>query len=112
MPSGEDVQVEVAYGLAAVRAGVEDEAVAVGEFFLAGDVGGGGEEVAEDLAVLGRGVRVRDDVAFGGEQQVYGRLGIDVGEAEGVFVLVDASDGDLIADDLAEEAVGGHGFIP
>ena len=103
---------EMVDGLAAVGAGVEDEAVAVGELFLAGDFGGGGEEVAEDLAMLRRGVRVGDDVALGDEQKVHGRLGIDVGEAEGVFVLVDASDGDLIADDLAEEAVGGHGFIP
>jgi len=98
----------VAYGLAAVFAGVDDDAVAAGELFLAGDVCGGGEEVAEDLAVLGGGVGVRDDVVLGDEQQVGGRLGVDVREADGVGVFVDLCGGDLAAYDFAEEAVGGH----
>ncbi len=34
-----------------------------------------------------------------------GRLGVDVGEGEGVFVLIDALGGDVAGDDLAEEAI-------
>ena len=51
--AAEDVDVEVFDGLAAVGAGVDDEAVAVPEALGLGDLTGGGEEGAEKAGVLG-----------------------------------------------------------
>jgi len=95
---------EVVDGLSAVGAGVEDDAVAVGEVLKAGDFGGGGEEVAEEGCVGWGGVREGGDVAFGDDEDVGRGLGIDVGEGEGEVVLVEAGDGDGGGGDLAEEA--------
>jgi len=95
---------EVVDGLSAVGAGVEDDAVAVGEVLLAGDLGGGGEEVAEEGGVGWNSVGERGDVALGDDEDVDGGLGVDVGEGEGEVVLVEAGDGDGGGGDLAEEA--------
>jgi hypothetical protein len=102
----EEVEVEVLDGLAAVGAGVDDDAVAVGEVLLAGDFGGGGEELAEERGVGGGGVGERGDVLFGDDEDVDGGLGVDVREGEDVVVLIEASDGDGAGGNLAEEAGG------
>ena len=100
-------------GLAAVGAGVDDEAVAAFEVLGAGDLGGGGEQFAEQGGVLGQGVGMGGDVALRDDEDVHGRLGVDVGEGEGVGIVVQARDGNCSGDDLAEEAVRfgdvGHG---
>jgi hypothetical protein len=103
--AAEEVEVEVIDGLSAVGAGVDDEAVAVGEMLVAGDLGGGGEEVAEEGRVGGGGVGGRGDVLFGNDEDVGGGLRVDVGEGEGEVVFVEAGDGDGGGGDLAEEAV-------
>ena len=88
--SAEEVEMEVVDGLSAVGAGVEDDAVAVGEVLKAGDFGGGGEEVAEEGCVGWNSVGERGDVAFGDDEDVGRGLGIDVGDGEGEVVLVEA----------------------
>jgi len=103
-PAAEQVDVQMVDRLAAVGAGVDDQAVAVGKVLCAGDFAGGVEELAEALGVVLRGVRVRSDVVFGDDEDVDRRLRIDVGEGEGVLVLVDAGGGDFAGDDFAEEA--------
>ena len=107
MAAAEEVDVEVVDGLAAVGAGVDDEAVAVGEVLPAGDFAGCVEEVAEGGFVVLRGVGVGGQVVFGDDEDVGGGLGIDVREGEGLLVFVDAGGGDFAGDDFAEEA--GHG---
>jgi hypothetical protein len=107
--SAEEVEMEVVDGLSAVGAGVEDDAVAASvlanaEVLLAGDLGGGGEEVAEEGGVGWNSVGERGDVALGDDEDVDGGLGVDVGEGEGEVVLVEAGDGDGGGGDLAEEA--------
>ena len=97
---------KVVDGLAAVGAGVDDEAVAAIEVMGAGEVAGGGEEGAEEGGVFGEGVGVGGDVAFWNEEEVGRRLGVDVGEGEDVGGFVKAFGGDGSGDDLAEEAVG------
>ena len=106
LSSAEEVDVEVVDGLAAVGAGVEHQAVAVGEVLGAGDFAGGVEELAEAGGIVLCGVGVRGEVVFGDDEDVCGRLGVDVWEGEGVLVLVEAGNGDFAGDDFAEEA--GH----
>ncbi len=102
----EEVDVEVFDGLAAVGAGVDDEAVAFGEVLLAGDLGGDEDQVAEHGGVVGDGVGERGEVVAGDDEDVGGGLGVDVGEGVGGFVLVDGGGGDFTVGDFAEEA--GH----
>ena len=90
MAAAEEVEVEVVDGLAAIGAGVDDDAVAVGEILPAGDFGGGGEEVAEEGCVVGSGMGQGGDVTLGDDEDVDGGLGVDVREGEGVVVLVEA----------------------
>jgi hypothetical protein len=104
--AAEEVYVEVVYGLAAVGAGVDDEAVAVGEVVLAGEVSGDVEEMAEGGFVVERGMGVAGDVVFGDDEEVGGGLGVDVCEGDGGVVFVEAGGGDFSGDDFAEEA--GH----
>jgi len=98
--------VEVLDCLATVGAGVDDEAVALGEVLLASDLACRVEEVAEGGFVVLRGVGVGGQVVFGDDEDVGGGLGIDVREGEGLLVFVDAGGGDFAGDDFAEEA--GH----
>ena len=109
MASAEDVEVEVGDGLAAVVAGVDDDAEAVGEHAL-GERGRFFEEMAEEFGGCFGDVGV---VLLGNEQQVGGGLRVDVGEGDGVVVLVDGFDGDGVVGDLAEETVrhGGFGHV-
>jgi len=101
----EEVQVEVVDGLAAIVAGVDDQAVAVGEGVGAGEIGGDGGEMAEEGSVVRGGVGERGEVLLGDDEDVSGGLRVDVGEGEGEVVLVEAGGGDGAGDDLAEEAV-------
>lgn len=110
--AAEHVNVEVFDGLAAVRAGVDDEPVATFEVLGAGDLAGGGEQIAEQGGVFGQGVGVGGDVTFGNDEHVHGRLGVDVGEGDGMGILMQARDRDFPGDNFAEETVrlwvGGH----
>ena len=106
MAAAEDVDVEMVDGLAAVRAGVDDETVPVVEVLLASNVTGRGEQVAEQGGVLGQGFGVRRDVALGDDEHVDGGLRMNVGEGQGVGRFVEARDRDGAANDLAEQAVG------
>jgi hypothetical protein len=97
--------VDVVDGLAAVRAVVDDEAEALVELLLAGDLGGRDQEVAQNLlvAVLGLG-QLREAVArLGDEDDVRGALRRDVAEREHGVVLEDHLGGDLLGDDLVED---------
>ncbi len=93
--------------LAAVGAGVDGYAIALGEAFGFGDLGCGPEEMAEELAVVSVGFGEGDNVLAGGDEDVDGGLRVDVGEGVALVVFVDRGGGDGAVDDLAEEA--GHG---
>jgi hypothetical protein len=105
--AAEEVDVEVVDGLAAVGAGVDDEAVAVGEVLLASDFCGDVEEVAEHGGVVLHGVGVGGEVVFGDDEDVDRGLGVDVGKGEDLVVFVDGLYGDFPVRDFAEET--GHG---
>lgn len=96
---------EVVDGLTAVRAGVDDQAVAAGEVLLPGDEGRGGEQLAEPWGFGGRGVGERGDVLLRDKENVRRCLGADVWEGQDVLVLIEARDGDCAGGNFAEEAV-------
>ncbi len=102
---------EVVDGLAAVVAGVDDQAVPVGEAVCAGEVGGYGGEVAEERGVFLGDVGERGEVLLGDDKEVGGGLGVDVGKGDGLVVFMEALGGDGAGDDLAEEAVGVGGCL-
>ena len=97
------MDVEVVDGLAAVGAGVDDEAVAVGEVLGAGDFADGVEEMAEERFVILRRMGMRGEVVLGDDEDVGGSLRVEVREGESLLVFVDAGGGDFSRDDLAEE---------
>ena len=99
---------EVVDGLAAIRAGVEDDAIAAVEPICPRDFGGLGKQVAQQRRLRRPGLRQRRDVFLGNDQQMGRRLGAKVGEAEAQLVLVDALGRDAAGDDLSEDAIGTH----
>src|ERR1700679_1233297 len=80
LPSSQQMHMEVVDGLASVRAGVDDETVALCQPLLPGDLGGRCEQMAEQLRVVGSGMRERGKVLPGDDEHVDGRLRVDVRE--------------------------------
>ena len=79
--SAEDVEVQVHDGLAAVRAAVVDDAVAVAEAFRLGDLGDGFKAARDPHAVL-RGYLVgAGNVSLGNNEDMHRSLRIDVAES-------------------------------
>jgi len=99
------MQMQVIYGLSAVRAGVDHEAKTIVEVLPVSDFVSCCEELTENL-IGGRGVSERRVVSLGDDQQVHWRLWINVRKREHGLVFVDPCDWDHIAGDPAEEAVG------
>ena len=92
-------------GLAAVRAGVDDEAVAVTQLLCDGNLSRGCDQTAEHGGVLLEGFFGRGQVLFWNNEKVLRRLWVDVGKGEDNVIFVDAVDGDGAGGNLAEEAV-------
>ena len=111
--SAEQVQVQVGDGLAAVRAGVDNEAVAVAQVLGGRDLSCRGDELAEHGRVLREGLFGGGEVLFWDDQEMLRGLWVDVGKGEDEVILVDAIDGDGSGGNLTEDAVGrgfrGHG---
>ena len=82
MPSAEQMQVEVVDGLSAVRAGVENDAIAAVKLCGAGDFGGLSKQMAQQRRLRRLCLCQRGDVFLGNNQQVGRCLGVKVGEAE------------------------------
>jgi len=78
--SAEKVDVEMLDGLAAVLAGVDHQAVSLGEAFVARHLSGGPEQVAEQKAVALIGIVQGGDVFARHHQQMHGRLRMKVGK--------------------------------
>ena len=103
---------EVGDGLSAVGAVVDDDAEAVFEVELAGEFCGGEEEVAEGGLVFGGGVADARNGFAGDDQEVCGRLRVDVAERYAEVVLVFELAGDVPVHDFLEEGlVHGLGIV-
>ena len=105
--AAEEVDVEMVDGLAAVAAGVEHHAVAIGEALFAGDLGRGPEEVAQQRLIALISIRERIDVLARHHEHVDRRLRVNVREGIAELVLVDGGGRNGSFNDLAEEAAHG-----
>ena len=104
MASTEEVDVEMGNRFTAVRAVVDDEAVAGGGYvFAAGDVGGSEEEVAEEALIIGLSGSDAVDGFFGNDEDVDRGLGGDVAEGEALVVFEDDVGRDFAGDDFFEK---------
>jgi len=95
---------EMIDGLAAVGAGVDHQAVALGQALVAGNLGGGPQQVAEQLAIRLIGIVHRGDVFARRQQYMDGRLRVEVGEGVAQLVLVDRRGGNASVNDFTKDA--------
>jgi hypothetical protein len=96
------VDVEMVDGLAAVFSGVDHQAVTLDQALLAGYLGGSPQKVSEQLAIRLIGVVHRGEVFTWRDQDMDGRLGVNVGEGVAELVLVDRLGGDASVNDFAK----------
>ena len=99
------MNVEVFNRLAAVRTGVHDEAIAGLETLPPCDLGGGGEQAAEQTGIPGQRLGVGGDMALGDDQHMDGRLRVEVGEGHRVRAVIEPLHGDFPTGDSAEQAL-------
>jgi hypothetical protein len=110
--SAEQVDVKVEDGLSGTGSDVENRAVALLDVALAGDVGGGEVAAADEFGVCGLSFFQSGEMFLGNDENVCGRLRIDVFESEDMVILVNFSGGNFALDDAAEEAIGfGHDWF-
>jgi hypothetical protein len=101
------VEVQVRDGFAAIRAIIDDEAVAV--FFklaLASDPLSGDEEMSEEGMILGRDGPVAGVMFFWDDKNVNGGLGGEITKGEDVIILVKNIGGEFAVDDAFEDGFG------
>ena len=89
MPATHHMQVEMGHGLAAVVAGIDDDAVAFREAVLACNLRRNPHQVTEESSVFGDGVGKGSDVLARNDENMYGRFGADVGKGVNEVILID-----------------------
>src|SRR5690606_10417951 len=109
LPFGEQVNMQVRHRLAGMRTVVYDEAKAIGELQLSGNHARGQEEMTEQRLVVGLGLADARDDLLGNDEQVYGRLRLDIVQDQAVLVLVLDSRRNLARDDSFEDGFHGDG---
>jgi hypothetical protein len=102
LAAGEEVEMEVVDGLAAVAAGIDDDAVSVGEFQFAGQIADHQVDVADEVGIVVGQIGQRRDLFFGDHQHVGWGLWRDVVERQAAIVFVEDVGRDLFVDDLLE----------
>jgi len=91
------------------RANVEDGAVSLLDLALVGDHRGGQMAAADDFGVSWLRFLQPCKMAFGNDEDVGRRLGIDVFECKNVLIFEHLLRWNLATNDAAEEAIGiGH----
>ena len=111
IPACQHMEVQVLDGLARLVAAVVDDTVALHAQLLA-DLHDDLEAVGHHGAVVRRNGVGAADVLLGHDQEMGGRLGVDVVEGVALLVLVDLIAGDLAVDDGSEQAIVLHGLSP
>lgn len=106
-PSSQQMQVQMIDGLPAIRPGVHHDTKSLGEILLRRQFCSGCHELAEENCVVGTGLRERGDVFARDDEQVHGRLRMNVGERYAGFIFIELLRGDFAANDFAEYAVHG-----
>ena len=106
MSAAQQVQMQVVHSLPAIVACVHDDPVAIVQLLFACDLSRRGHQMAHQRRIFSQRLRRRANVLFGNDQQMRGRLRIDVGKADAEFVFVHAVGRNGAVDNLAEQTVG------
>lgn len=101
---------EVRNGFAGVRAGVHDEAKAFGEIQFFRDDSRDDDEMTKLGFVCSGGFAHAGNELFRDDQQMDGRLRLDVVENDAVLVFIFDFSGDIAVDDALENGFG-HGLF-
>ena len=101
---------EMEDGLSGTGAYIDDGAVSVFNFALAGDLGCGEVAASDDFGVGCLRFFQSGKMPFRNDERVRGRLRIDVLEGKNVLVFVDLLGRNFSADDAAKETVGVGGL--
>ncbi len=108
----EEVDVQVGDGFAGVGAVVDHEAVAAGELEFLRELAGDDEEVTELRFIGRRGFADARDGLFRDDEEVDGRLWLDVVDDDAAVVFVFDLRGDFAVDDFLEEGFRHGGICP
>lgn len=106
--AAEQVEVQVGNGLAAVAADVRHDAIAVAQPLGLRQAANYQEKMADERPVDIFDVVDRHDFLFRNDQDVRGRLWLDVAERQAVFVFVENLGGNLAIDDPLENGFSAH----
>ena len=98
------MDVKVVDGLAAVGAAVDDDAIAVRQSFGARDFRGCEKQMAEQARLILGGVSERGYVLARNDEEVRGRLRVDVRERDALLVLMNEVCGYRSFNNFAEQA--------
>ncbi len=105
--TSEEMEVKVGDGFAAIRAVINDEAVAgFFELALTGNPLSGDEEMSEEGMILGRDGAVAGVMFFWNDKNMNGGLGSEITKGENVIILVEDIGGELAVDDAFEDGFG------
>lgn len=106
MAATDEVNVKVEHRLSGAGADVEDGAVSVLDFALAGDLSGGEMAAPDEFRISQFSFFQSRKMFLGDDEDVRGRLRIDVFEGEDMVVFVNFFRRDVSTNDAAEEAIG------
>jgi hypothetical protein len=98
------MQMEVVNGLSAMLAGVDDDAIPARQVLSSCELGRSRHEMTEQLAVVGIGLTHGADVLAWNDEQMHGRLGMNIGEGVAKFILINGMGRNGSVNDLAKEA--------
>lgn len=87
---------------------VHDDAIAAIQLSTLSNLRRGGHQMTQQRCMFGSRLCLRGKVEFGNDQQVGGRLRVDVGKADAEIVLVHAVRRNLAFYNLAEYTVAWH----
>lgn len=112
MTAAEQMHMKMIDGLAAVGTRIHDDAVALSERFVARNLCGDCDKMAEQRRVRCGGFRERCDVFARNDEDMCWSLGADVSEGITFGVLIHGSRGNASIDDFAEQAAHNGTSVP
>ena len=98
------MDVEMVYRLAAVFACVDYHSIAFSEALFTCQICCNPQQVTEERGMFFAGFGQRNEMFAGRDQEVYGRLGVSIGEGVTAVVSIFGIRGDASLNDLAEKA--------
>ena len=107
----EHVEMKMKHALAAVRTGIDDEAIpGICNSFQIRDLIAGQHQTSEQHTIRIMKLGNRGEMLSRDDERMYRRLGIDVVERNYQFVFIDEGCGNCFCDDFAKETFA-HGVV-